>query len=77
MTRKEALEKLAVPPFDQETADADFDYVASKLGISTEELRGYFRLPKKFYWDYRNQQGLFNLGARVLKALGIEKSIKR
>jgi hypothetical protein len=51
--------------------------VASKLGISTEELRGYFRLPKKFYWDYRNQQGLFNLGARVLKALGIEKSIKR
>jgi GTP cyclohydrolase II len=34
-------------------------------------------MPKKFYWDYNNQERLFNLGAKILKLIGVEKSIKR
>jgi len=77
MTREEALEKLKKPAYDPETIEDEFNYIATKLGISTEELRGYFTMPKKFYRDYKNQVRIFVLGAKVLKALGVEKSIKR
>jgi len=77
MTRQEALEKLAGPAYDQSTIEADFSYIAKKLGISTDELRRYFTMPKKFYWDYKNQEYIFKLGAKFLKAIGAERSIKR
>lgn len=77
MTREEALEKLAKPAYDPETIDQEFEYIATKLGITVEELRGYLIMPKKFYWDYKNQESLFNLGAKVLKIIGLETSIKR
>jgi N-acetyl sugar amidotransferase len=66
MTREQALKRLEQPPLDLQTATQEFDYVASKLGISTEELRGYHQMPKKYYSDYRNQDWLFNLGEKVL-----------
>jgi len=40
-------------------------------------LKEYFNLPKKYYWDYKNQQTFFKFGGKVLKFLGVEKSIKR
>lgn len=77
MTRDEALEKLKKPAYNPETIDDEFNYIATKLGISNEELKKYFNSEKKFYWDYKNQQNLFNAGAKVLKYLGVERSIKR
>lgn len=77
MTRDEALKKLEKPAYDPKTIDQEFEYIATKLGISVEELRGYFTMPKKFYWDYQNQEKIFNMGAKVLKAIGLESSIKR
>lgn len=77
LTREEAIEELKKPSFNEQKIDEEFDYIATKLGISSEKLREYFNAPKKFYWDYKNQQALFNLGAKVLKILGVEKSIKR
>jgi N-acetyl sugar amidotransferase len=77
MTRDEALKHLEKPPYDPITIDQDFEYVATKLGVSTDELNHYFTIPKKFYWDYKNQEMLFNLGARFLKTVGLEASIKR
>jgi N-acetyl sugar amidotransferase len=77
MTREDAIEKLKKPAYDPDTIDDEFNYIATKLGINAEELRHYFRLPKKFYWDYKNQQTLFRLGAKVLHFLGIEKVKKR
>lgn len=77
MTRDEALEKLSKPAYDPETIQYEFNYIATKLGITSEELKGYFDMPKKFYWDYRNQESLFNLGAKILKSIGAERSIKR
>lgn len=77
MQREEAVEILKKPAYDPENIEEDFNYIATKLGITKSELEIYFNSPKKFYWDYKNQEWLFNLGARFLKLVGIEKSIKR
>lgn len=77
MTRDQALTSLEKPAYDPATIGQDFEYVATKLRISADELNHYFTMPKKFYWDYENQEKLFNAGARILKAIGLETSIKR
>ena len=77
MTREEALEKLKIPAYDPNTIDDEFAYIAKKLGISVDELHHYHEMPLKSYKDYRNQEALFNAGAKVLRAVGIERSIKR
>jgi hypothetical protein len=77
MSRDEALEKISKPAYDPATIDDEFNYIATKLGISSDELRQYFNMPKKFYWDYKNQQNLFRLGAGMLHLLGVEKVKKR
>lgn len=77
MRRDDALEALKKPAYDPETIDHEFDYIARKLGITSEELRGYFTMPRKSYTDYRNQRWMFNLGAKVLQGLGVEKAVKR
>jgi N-acetyl sugar amidotransferase len=70
LTRDEALEILQRPPYDQDLVHQDFDYVAAKLGISSEELRGYQEMPKKYYWDYRNQNDIFKIGEWGLSRIG-------
>lgn len=77
MTREDALKKLELPAYNPETIDEEFNYIATKLGITSEELRSYFTMPKKFYWDYKNNESIFNLGAEFLKLIGVERSIKR
>ena len=77
MTRDEAIEKLKAPAYNPETIDEEFEYIATKLGISVEELRGYHEMPLKTYRDYKNQETMFNIGAKVLSMLGIERNTKR
>jgi N-acetyl sugar amidotransferase len=77
MTRKEALLKLAKPAYDPATIDEEFEYIATKLGITVAELRHYHQMPLKTFRDYKNRAWMFGLGAKVLKTLGIERSVKR
>jgi N-acetyl sugar amidotransferase len=77
MTREEALERLSKPAYDPATIDEDFEYIAAKLGITVDELRGYHQMPLKTYRDYRNQEWMFDLGAKALKFLGVERAVKR
>ncbi len=77
MTREDALERLKKPAYDPATIDEDFEYIATKLGISVAELRGYHEMPLKTYRDYKNREWMFDLGAKALKMLGVERSIKR
>lgn len=77
MSREEALKKLEQPAMSDEEAKHEFEYVATKLGISVQELQGYFDAPNKSYKDYKNQQAMFTLGASIMKLLGIERAIKR
>jgi N-acetyl sugar amidotransferase len=77
MSRDEAVRRLEEPQMDPEAVRLDKEYICMKLRLDSDELEGFFRMPKRFYWHYRNQQALFNVGARVLKAAGLEPSIKR
>jgi N-acetyl sugar amidotransferase len=77
MTRENALASLEKTAYNPEVIEEEFKYIATKLGISSDELQGYFTAPKKFYWDYKNQLSMFKTGAKILKFLGIERSIKR
>lgn len=77
MTRDEALEILKTPAISDEEAKQEFEYVATKLGISVDELQSYFDQPNKTHHDYKNQESMFNLGAKVLRWIGVERAIKR
>ena len=77
MSRDEALAKLNQPAINKEDAKNDFEYIATKLGITIDELQGYMDMPLKSHNDYKNIQSMFNFGAKVMKALGMERSIKR
>ncbi|WP_035719812.1 N-acetyl sugar amidotransferase [Francisella sp. W12-1067] len=77
MTREDAILKLKEPAIQESEAKKDFEYVANKLDITVEELQTYMNLPLKSHNDYKNMQVIFNLGARIMKRLGLERSIKR
>ena len=77
MTRDEALVKLKQPAYNPDNIRDEFNYIANKLGISERELENYFKMPKFFYWNYANSSKIFNLGAKALKFLGVEKVKKR
>lgn len=66
MTRNEALAKLEQPAYDQELIDQDFDYIATKLGISSDELRHYHEMPLRFVDDYKNQKNFHEFGERLM-----------
>ena len=77
MTRDEALLKLNEKVYSKEQINEDFDYISNKLGITVDELWSYFHAPKKTYKDYKSQENLYSLGAKVLGYLKLEKGGKR
>jgi len=77
MTRQQAVQLLEKASFDEEKIEDEFSYIAKKLNITVEQLWQYHSMPKKTYKDFRNQEAIFNLGAKTLKMLGVELSIKR
>lgn len=77
MTREEALEELKKTAYDPETIKQDFEYVANKLGITIEELQGYMDAPNKTYKDYKSQESVYNIGAKIMRMFGLEKGGKR
>ena len=77
MTREEALESLSQPAYDEDMIAHEFEYVATKLGISVDELQGYLDAPNKTYKDYKSQESVYWLGAKVMRFLGLERGGKR
>lgn len=77
MTREDALEELSVAPYDENTIAQDFEYVATKLGITVEELQTYMDAPKKYVHDYKSQQALFQIGAKLMYLLGLDKRMEK
>jgi len=77
MTRAEAIEKISKPAYDKETIAQDFQYIAKKLEISVEELQALMDGENKTYRDYKSRMPLIKLGTKVLRLLGVQKSIIR
>jgi N-acetyl sugar amidotransferase len=77
MTREEAVELLKLPSYDETTIGHEIEFVANKLGITVDALNSYMSLPYKTYMDYKNQRQIYELGARVMRAMGLEIGGKR
>lgn len=77
MTREEALDRIAKKAYDEETVAQDFEYIATKLGISVDELKTLMAGPNKSYHDYKSNMALIELGTKVLRAIGVQRAIIR
>jgi len=77
MTREEAVKKIMQVPYSIEDVEKDYEYIASKLRISLDELKSYHFMPIKTYKDYKNQELLFTLGSRLIRFFGIDKNAKK
>lgn len=72
MTRNEALELLSRPPYDEDQMILDKEYVAKKLGITTEEFDKIIDGPKHTPADYKNSLWIIRFGVALSKLLGLE-----
>jgi N-acetyl sugar amidotransferase len=77
LTREDALAKIAIPAYDEETLAHDFEYIATKLGLTVAELQALHRGEPKTYKDYANDMAIIELGTKVLRALGVQRAIIR
>jgi N-acetyl sugar amidotransferase len=77
LTRDDALEKISRTAYDEETVAQDFEYIATKLGLTVAELKQIMAGNNKSYLDYKSSMPMIELGTRVLRALGIQKAIIR
>jgi N-acetyl sugar amidotransferase len=77
MTRKEALDRISKPAYDEETIAQDFEYIAKKLEISVPELQALMEGENKTYRDYKSRMPLITLGTKILTLLGVQKAIMR
>lgn len=75
MTRQEALERITKPELDAHFLECEFEYVAHKLGLTTEELRTIFKGQNKSSYDYKNKHFLLELGSKAMVILGLEKRL--
>ena len=72
MDRDEALKRISSPEMDENFLKQEFKYVAHKLDLSEDELYELFKIPKKYYYHYKNKRWIINLGANVMRFLGLE-----
>lgn len=77
MTREDALMELKKPALDDAIIRQEFEYVANKLEITVNELHGYLHAPNKTYRDYKSQANIYRIGAKAMKAFGLELGGKR
>ena len=77
MSRADALSLILNPPFDHSHIFNEFEFVASKLDISVDELKKYLSLPKKNFKDYKNNYFLIKLGTYILTNFGTNNILIR
>ena len=77
MTREDALEHIAQKAYDDETISQDFEYIATKLGLTVAELQEIMNGENKTYLDYKSSMSLIELGTKMLRALGVQRAIIR
>lgn len=77
MTREEAMKRLEDKPISDYEAEESFSQVASMLEISNDELTSYLEIPLRTYKDYKHQDYLFEIGAKIMYWLKLDKLIRK
>jgi N-acetyl sugar amidotransferase len=75
MERDGALKRLESSELSEFELSKEYEFVASKLDLSTDELKSIFEGDNKTYKNYKNKKPLIGLGYRILSKLGIEKRL--
>lgn len=70
ISREAAIKELAIPPFDEVEARRDFEYIAKKLNIKSEELERLMNLPNKSFEEYNNILAVDNFFRMIKKSFG-------
>ena len=73
MTREEALNKLAEPPYNEDLAMQDLEYVAKKLGLTKKEFIEMMNSENKTYRDYKSNAWLMKMAIKLAILVGLEK----
>ena len=70
ITRAQALEEIAQPPYNPELLKEDFDYVAKKFDLSPDQFRKLLDEPNKSHLDYKSYEtGLYLNHIKFMKAI--------
>lgn len=75
-TRKQALEQLALPLYNESELNADKAYVLKKLGFSEAEFSEYLRRPGRPHSDFASDQKMYDVLSWISRRtkLGREKT---
>ena len=77
LTRSDALKKLSRLSLSDNEIVLELQFIADKLQIDVDKLKKYLEMPKYSYSNYKNRAAIFSLGSKIMKTLGMEKSVKR
>ncbi|MDC0236209.1 N-acetyl sugar amidotransferase [Candidatus Pelagibacter sp.] len=73
MSREEALKRISSPELDEHFLKQEFEYVARKLDLSKDELQQLLEIPKNYYFNFKNKRWIINMGANLLRFVGLER----
>lgn len=73
LDREDALQRIKKPLIDELFFEREFEFVANKLGISTNELQSIFEGENKTFLDYKSKYKLIRLGSTIMQKLGLDK----
>lgn len=78
LTKKQALDELALPPYPQELQLQDKEYVAKKLGFSHDDFESILKLPNRLHTDFKTDLSQRELYFKVMRGVKpITKLIKK
>lgn len=69
MTRELALEKLTMPPYNQESLKEDLEYICQKLNLTQNDWEEIMKIPNKSYKEYKNNEQLYLFKKQYLDLL--------
>jgi N-acetyl sugar amidotransferase len=77
LSRDAALDRSSRPEMDSHFITQEFEFVANKLDMTVDELQTIFEGENKTFHDYPNKRWAIGIGARIMRALGMEKRLFR
>jgi hypothetical protein len=77
MTRESAVKRISRSEMDDRFHNQEFEYVAHKLGLTVAQLQEMFEGENRTYRDYKNKRWAIGVGAKAMRALGLERRLFR
>lgn len=73
MSRECALNRIKHQEMSDHFLAQEFNFVAHKLGLKSDQLHQLLNIPIKTFADYRNKKRLIGVSAKLMRIFGLEK----